>query len=109
MCGICGVVATNRRGAVKAMIHTMSHRGPDARGMLNDGRVRLGLNRLVQVDKPESENQRMETQDRRIAIVFTGELSNFREERRFLKGKGYKFYSVPILKWYCVSMSITET
>jgi asparagine synthase (glutamine-hydrolysing) len=93
MCGICGVWGGEGREAVGAMIAAMDHRGPDDRGLLQDGNVALGMTRLAIIDTSSAGHQPMQTPDGQIAIIYNGELYNFREERRLLETRGYKFES----------------
>jgi asparagine synthase (glutamine-hydrolysing) len=93
MCGICGIWGGDGREAVGSMVAAMHHRGPDDRGMLEDGRVTLGMTRLAIIDTSNGGHQPMQTPDGQIAIVYNGELYNFREERRLLETRGYTFKS----------------
>lgn len=93
MCGICGVWGGEGREAVSAMVGAMYHRGPDDLGMFVDARATLGMTRLAIIDTSSGGHQPMQTPDGQIAIVYNGELYNFREERRLLEEKGYTFRS----------------
>jgi asparagine synthase (glutamine-hydrolysing) len=93
MCGICAVVSD--RGPVdRELIHEMCnrivHRGPNSEGLHIDGRVGLGMRRLSIIDL-EGGDQPIFNEDRSLAIVFNGEIYNFREIRALLLEKGHRF------------------
>lgn len=73
----------------------MLKRGPDGAGLwISDNkRIGLGHRRLAIIDLSESGAQPMATQDGSARIVFNGEIYNYRELRRELEAKGYRFYS----------------
>ena len=93
MCGICGVWGGNGREAVRAMVSALHHRGPDDTGVLEDQDVTLGMTRLAIIDVSSAGHQPMVSPDGQVAIVYNGELYNFREERSLLEKRGYSFRS----------------
>lgn len=133
MCGICGVIYKNIHSTVmggdtlrelKAAMDVQSHRGPDDQGTVAfrfDGIVReadtvdklyneenydglFGFNRLSIKDLSIEGHQPMLSDNKKIIIVFNGEIYNDEELREELKVKGYKFRSTSdtevILKMY---------
>ena len=68
----------------------MVHRGPDGSGVWTDLGVGLGHRRLSIIDIAGSP-QPMHSPDGRAAIVFNGEIYNFRELRAELEREGAKF------------------
>lgn len=97
MCGITGFISAERyvpdegRAAVLAsMCRSIVHRGPDERGTLVSGRAALGMQRLSVIDL-KSGQQPIFTEDKSLAIVFNGEIYNFRKVRKELEGEGYRF------------------
>ena len=92
MCGICGVWGEGRAD-VRTMVSAMHHRGPDDSGVLEDGSVTLGMTRLAIIDVSHAGHQPMTSPDNQVAIVYNGELYNFREERALLEKLGYTFRS----------------
>lgn len=94
MCGIAGIYSfkshilqeTTNRKLVEKMLESMSHRGPDARGILVDSLVTLGHNRLSIVDLRDCSNQPMTDKHGRT-LVFNGEIYNYRELKETLKSK----------------------
>ena len=91
MCGICGVWGGGGREAVGAMVGAMHHRGPDDSGAFDDRRAALGMTRLAIIDTSSGGHQPMLSEDGHIAVVYNGELYNFRDERRLLEARGYAF------------------
>ena len=96
MCGIAGLWNTQLpepATTVGAMLEAMRHRGPDGCGTLEFSGGAAGMVRLALVDLSERGQQPMWSDDRRVAIVFNGEIYNFREERRRLEDAGHRFHS----------------
>lgn len=99
MCGIVGMftfaggVARWRPDIERAM-QLMVRRGPDAAGLWSDGNSCLfGFRRLAILDLSDAGNQPMLTRDGRYALVFNGELYNYREIRETLRTRGVVFRS----------------
>ncbi len=99
MCGIAGAVAL-RDGArldrerLCAMAGLMRHRGPDGEGFWADprGAVAFAHRRLSIIDIAGG-RQPMCSDDGRIALVFNGEIYNYRELRRVLSDQGVQFHT----------------
>uniref|UniRef100_I2PYJ9 asparagine synthase (glutamine-hydrolyzing) n=1 Tax=Desulfovibrio sp. U5L TaxID=596152 RepID=I2PYJ9_9BACT len=100
MCGICGFV-TPRGGAgelgatLAAMTRSLAHRGPDGEGFYHDafaggGGAFLGHRRLAIIDLATGD-QPLFNETRSLAIVFNGEIYNFKELRQELAAKGHVF------------------
>ncbi|MCR4650591.1 MAG: asparagine synthase (glutamine-hydrolyzing) [Lachnospiraceae bacterium] len=89
MCGICGFVSKQDidLNTLKAMNDTMYHRGPDDSGEciyeMHGGstgyRVGLGHRRLSIIDLSPKGHQPMLSCDTSVALVFNGEIYNFKE------------------------------
>jgi asparagine synthase (glutamine-hydrolysing) len=92
MCGIAGYWSANpgAREVLPTMTAALAHRGPDADGFYYDGPVGLGHRRLSIIDIVGS-NQPLISQDGSIAVIFNGEIYNFRELRRELTAAGHAF------------------
>src|SRR5579862_8844566 len=87
MCGISGVFGQNTRAsAVRAMIASQRHRGPDSDGIFVDpsGRCVLGHNRLSIIDLSANGKQPMSDESGSLWISFNGEIYNYLELRREL-------------------------
>lgn len=87
MCGIVG--AWNReKGAgvevdkIKGMVKSLRHRGPDDEGVHVGEGIGLGHRRLSVIDLTSSGRQPMMSEDGRYALVFNGEIYNYRELRK---------------------------
>src|SRR5258708_8237216 len=101
MCGIAGWVgATLPDGACAAMagmLQGIAHRGPDDQGVFvtapdaaGGAQVILGHRRLAIID-PNGARQPMRDDDAGLALVFNGEIYNFRELRAELSRCGQTF------------------
>ena len=95
MCGITGALALGSQPTDRAILEQMTqalfHRGPDGFGIAQHGRVGLGHRRLRILDLSTDADQPMWNDARDVAIVFNGEMYNFREIRRELEAKGVRF------------------
>jgi asparagine synthase (glutamine-hydrolysing) len=99
MCGIAGAVALRAdvrpdRERLCRMAGLMAHRGPDGEGFWADphGRAALAHRRLSIIDIAGG-RQPMCSDDGRFALVFNGEIYNYRELRRFLSDQGARFHT----------------
>jgi len=95
MCGICGIVYSDReqpveREVLKKMCDVMTHRGPDDEGIYIDQYVGLGMRRLSIIDLSTGK-QPIPNEDGTIWVVFNGEIYNHQELRRDLEKLGHKF------------------
>ena len=92
MCGITGFLSDDprARAALPSMTAALAHRGPDADGFHFDGPVGFGHRRLKVIDL-EGSRQPLISADGAIAVVFNGEIYNFRELRRELTAAGHVF------------------
>ncbi|MBK7947566.1 MAG: asparagine synthase (glutamine-hydrolyzing) [Deltaproteobacteria bacterium] len=98
MCGIAGIFHTDAgrpvaAEAVHAMVRALDHRGPDDRGVHVDGPVGLGHARLSVIDLTAGGHQPMLSRDGRHALVYNGEVYNYRELRKELEAEGVAFGS----------------
>lgn len=66
------------------MNECMAHRGPDANGLWSDDTVALGHRRLSIIDTSEAGNQPFFSRDRKLIIVFNGEIYNYLELKKEL-------------------------
>jgi len=96
MCGICGersFAGPVDAAVVRRMRDMLVHRGPDDAGLYAEGVIGLGHRRLSIIDLSPNGHQPMWSADRRLGIVFNGEIYNFREIRKSLESCGYAFVS----------------
>jgi asparagine synthase (glutamine-hydrolysing) len=95
MCGIIGLVgpeAQECRVRLEQARDLMYHRGPDKAGLWSTQGVLLGTRRLAILDLSAAGDQPMLSPDDRFALVFNGEIYNYRELRRELE-RSYRFRS----------------
>src|SRR5713226_408090 len=83
MCGICGIVNFDRieladRSVIAKMTETLAHRGPDDDGYFVEGPVALGFRRLSIIDLSGGK-QPIFNEDGSAAIIFNGEIYNYRD------------------------------
>ncbi len=94
MCGISGIFNVNGfpvdPDQLRGMTETLVHRGPDASGFFVDRSVGLGHRRLKIIDL-DGGSQPIFNEDKTKAIVFNGEIYNFRPLRKTLVEKGHRF------------------
>jgi asparagine synthase (glutamine-hydrolysing) len=95
MCGIAGIVASDRlhadeRARVAFMRDVLAHRGPDDAGTHVDDRAALAHRRLSIVDLPTGQ-QPLSNEDGSIWIVFNGEIYNHASIRPSLEAAGHRY------------------
>lgn len=82
MCGISGYIAPEKLNGT-ATLHSLHHRGPDHEGYfetyIGQQQIFLGHTRLSILDLTENGNQPMFSDDRQVALVFNGEVYNFKD------------------------------
>ncbi len=91
MCGICGYVSRKNitTEQLKRMNDTMYHRGPDDSGeeiweAPGGWQVGLAQRRLSILDLSSLGHQPMHSADKRVSVVYNGEIYNYRELREEL-------------------------
>jgi len=96
MCGIAGFISkTNDRldgrgPRLDAMCRVITHRGPDEQGTAIVGRAAMGMRRLSIIDIATGQQPIYNT-DKTKVIVFNGEIYNYRDLKKDLESRGYKF------------------
>jgi len=98
VCGICGAVGIEGHeqgeAIVRRMAAALAHRGPDDEGFLCGDRrapsVTLGMRRLSIIDLPGG-HQPIWNEARDVAVIFNGEIYNYRELRGTLERTGHRF------------------
>jgi asparagine synthase (glutamine-hydrolysing) len=93
MCGIVGIVhhAADRpvsKPLLQRMCDAIRHRGPDDEGLHVEGAAGLGMRRLSIIDLAGG-HQPVYNEDKSCAIVFNGEIYNYRELRDGLVKRGH--------------------
>jgi asparagine synthase (glutamine-hydrolysing) len=95
MCAICGIVNFHEGDFVDGadianMTESLVHRGPDDEGHFVEGRVGLGFRRLSIIDLSGG-RQPIFNEDESAAIVFNGEIYNYRDLAARLRDAGHVF------------------
>jgi len=95
MCGIAGIVTTDRltdgeRVAVGWMRDILTHRGPDEAGAYFDAQAGLGHRRLSIVDVSGA-GQPVRNETGTIRLLLNGQIYNHAELRRDLAARGHAF------------------
>ncbi len=96
---MCGIVAffkpdghADGGAAVRRATRLMAHRGPDGEGFHVDGPIALGHRRLSIIDLGGGA-QPIFNEDNSIAVVYNGEIYNFKDVQAELESKGHRFRS----------------
>ena len=93
MCGIAGIVTkanlTVDQHQLKSISDVMQHRGPDSQGFFTHQNVGLAHNRLSLLDLSSNGNQPFKNETH--ALIFNGEIYNWKELRCELEYGGAKF------------------
>ncbi len=95
MCGINGILHLQSQRKVDERILTqmrdaLEHRGPDDKGIFIDQNLGLGHRRLSILDVSAAGHQPFLSEDGRYAMVFNGEIYNFKDFYSELKSHGYE-------------------
>jgi asparagine synthase (glutamine-hydrolysing) len=95
MCGIAGIVASDRlevedRARAVSMRDVIAHRGPDDAGLFVDERAALGHRRLSIVDLAAG-HQPLANETGDVWITFNGEIYNHALVRPALEGAGHRY------------------
>jgi asparagine synthase (glutamine-hydrolysing) len=98
MCGICGIFHPSSHpdprsiewDNLRRMNDALTHRGLDGEGYFVDDGIGMAMRRLSVIDVAGSD-QPLYNEDKSIALVFNGEIFNFRELRHQLTQKGHRF------------------
>ncbi len=93
MCSILGIIDfknkyPNKKENIYKLNNLMSHRGPDDQGFYNDEKISLAFNRLSIIDLNKGNQPIIKNN---IISIFNGEIYNFKDIRKHLERKNYKF------------------
>ncbi len=92
MCGINGF-NFNQPDLIRQMNKRIGHRGPDFEDVYLTDDFSLGHVRLSIIDLSEKAKQPMFNEDKSLALVFNGEIYNYRELKNDLEKRGHRFLS----------------
>lgn len=93
---MCGIVAfydpeiNDKQAAIGKMMATIKHRGPSSDGLYTNDEVALGFRRLSIIDL-RGGSQPIYNEDKTRAIIFNGEIYNFKPLRKELIADGHVF------------------
>lgn len=92
MCGIIGTTSQQTTNKIDDMLSCIIHRGPDEGGRyVNDSMpVQMGIRRLSIIDK-KGGSQPIFNEDETVAVVFNGEIYNYKKLRHQLTVAGHSF------------------
>lgn len=96
MCGICGKISFGHESVKEQTLRNMAeklvHRGPDGEGyyLSRDKKAGFGHRRLAIIDL-KGGSQPMANENKKVWIVFNGEIYNFLELKTILVKKGHVF------------------
>ncbi len=93
MCGIAGFVGHGTKEELTRATDALQHRGPDDVGYMVHKGVGFGHRRLAVIDLTPSGHQPMFSEDTSVALIFNGEIYNFKERRALLEKAGCVFKS----------------
>ena len=96
MCGIFGSIVLKKNFKVNKRLFLnslalISHRGPDDEGYFINDKIAFGHKRLSIIDLSKRGHQPMFSHNKSSIITFNGEIYNFKELKKDLIFKGYKF------------------
>jgi len=92
MCGIAGSFNFSNNKILTNMLKKIKHRGPDdCQKYFNDNYM-IGINRLAILDIKNGK-QPMFSNNKKISLVFNGEIFNYLEIKKELEKKGLKFFT----------------
>lgn len=89
MCGFIGTVNQTIPN-FENFVKKLSHRGPDEQGIFENKKIQLGFRRLSIIDLKNG-SQPLFSKDKRYALIFNGEIYNYRYLKKILESKGIKF------------------
>ncbi|MDO4912460.1 MAG: asparagine synthase (glutamine-hydrolyzing) [Lactobacillus sp.] len=93
---MCGIAAffdpkiNEKQKVIGKMMAAIKHRGPDSDGMFTNDKVALGFRRLSIIDL-KCGSQPIFNEDKTKAIIFNGEIYNFKPLREQLLAAGHTF------------------
>ncbi len=96
MCGILAIIGQTLPVSTELAnqaLDTLTHRGPDDRGVWSVDGAWLGHRRLSIIDTSHAGHQPMVDEATGVALTFNGELYNYIELKVELEAMGHKFHS----------------
>ena len=95
MCGYVGFIndtIEHKEPIIKKMMDRIIHRGPDSEGAYTDSAIAMGFRRLSIIGV-EDGMQPIYNEDKKLILVFNGEIYNYQVLKEELLKKGHVFYT----------------
>jgi len=92
MCGIAGYKINHPvdDNVLKKMVNALYHRGPDADGFYSSDSYHAGMRRL-KINDLKTGDQPLFNENKKVVLMYNGEIYNSPKLREELESKGYKF------------------
>lgn len=94
MCGITGIISNKSpisKELLVSMCDVIQHRGPDDFGTYLNGNIGLGHRRLSIIDLTPTGHQPMFSDNKKLVMVYNGEVYNYNDIKKELLDLGYSF------------------
>ncbi|TXB66758.1 asparagine synthase (glutamine-hydrolyzing) [Vicingus serpentipes] len=93
MCGIVGIISKNKEQLtqIKLATNALAKRGPDNQQTVGFEQIALGHARLSIIDTTKGANQPFTDNENRYALIFNGEIYNYKELKEELLEDGFSF------------------
>ena len=85
MCGISGIINFHKKvdlEVIRKMNDAISYRGPDHKSLWSNTFCGVGNVRLSIIDLSNNSNQPFTSEDKKISIIYNGEIYNFKEIKK---------------------------
>ena len=82
MCGIAGILpfdGPSDTEKLHAMVSSIEHRGPDQKNIFQNSLGIFGFLRLKIIDLSNKSNQPLSSKDKKVQIIYNGEIYNFKK------------------------------
>ena len=94
MCGISGIINFKEKidnFKIQKIHSAIKHRGPDDEKIMDLKFCKLGMLRLSIIDLTEASNQPFKDEERKVTLIYNGEIYNFKELREeYFPNKKFK-------------------
>ena len=85
MCGIAGILPFDGffdKKKLHEMVSSIAHRGPDQKNIFQNSLGVFGFLRLKIIDLSDRSNQPLLSKDKKIQLIYNGEIYNFKELKK---------------------------
>ena len=106
---MCGIIGSTIYEINENNLAELKHRGPNSSGLYQNDHISLGHTRLSIIDI-ENGQQPMVLEDHKLALVFNGEIYNYKELRSQLKDVTFETDSdTEVLLKYYINYGLEKT